>query len=1660
MKISLKKWQIIILAAIVIIGGVGGVWLFTSSNSDKSIMDNQKKFETIEEMLNGSAKSLKIEAVDGDAGGVDIHSQFKIYAEDNEDLSLMQSSISVIPNQTFSIDQVSRSEYTLRFEEALKNNSIYKITVKSEEQGINVSKAFQTRRTFRITRTLPRQKSTYVPVDSGIEITFSHKGVDNLNDFFEITPKVEGQFEKHGDTVVFVPDYLDYETVYKVKLGKGIGFKDRGEVTKEDYIFQFQTESKTENKNNNKTLSFSNRMNNYSSKELPILNVYASSYYRDKTLDIELYRYSDEEAFLDDLCKNDSQPIWAVRRYEDSLFDKSQLENTLSFKDKIYDMGSPYYRQAVIFPDTVEQGYYLVVASYGDDEYMTHMQVNDISAYIMVGEEKCLAWVNDIDTGQPIEGVKIEGDGVVSGISNEKGIVEFELNENKKNQCYLTLLAQNKYPFITYIENTPYLYMYEDEYANIAQKYWSYLYLDRGMYLPTDNIHIWGVVKARQDSSPNKLTVQIEKYANDRYGESISAVLAAQDVEISPYGAYTCSFEYENYNPGSYYITVKSNDEVIERRYFMVKKYTKPAYKINVTTDKKAIALGESVQLDAEASFFEGSPVAGLKLYYRSSSWYDYVQSVEKNIECNRNGHVSIQHKPKFLAPDTQAVSWRPIHIRYFINNATAEDEEVYVYESVRLFPRDIMIYGEGSVEQDGFIAKIKTNKIVLDRINSDNLSSHDMKNYKGEAVNVQLKGRLIEKRWDKKEDGQYYDFINKVTRKKYKYFTVENVLDKFTVNTVNGQATYEFPYTEFSKHNSYYIEVDGYDGNGRAVDETIHLYQSYTNASQLENMESIDAYSLKQPNNQYRFKADENINLLVLRNKEEFELSEQGRILYMILKDGIQSVHISNSSKLSFEFKESYIPNAHVKVICFDGKQVYDGGSFVLNYDYSQKELNIEITPDKEVYKPGDVVHLDIETKDKDGFPCESEVNVSAVDEAFFAIRDQSVYTIGEIYRYAFGTGILTEYFSYKNNEQQPNFAECGEGGDEGEQRYDFKDNAYFGSIRTDKKGQADIQFALPHNLTSWRITYQGITKDLKAGNGRENIQTKLPFFINLILNDVYFAQDQPAISLRAFGTDLKQENEIAYKLVLEGPNNLQKTYNIKGLAKSFSHIMLDALEPGNYVINVYAKTGEFKDAIKKEFKVVDNVLETVRMTYLNIDKGMDISKSIDMSSENSIAELVFYNKGISDYYRTLNALYYSWGQRVDQVLSRQIAGEYLKEYFDKDYIITDKHDLSDYQIYDGGIALFSYDSSSPILSAKVCSAAKDTFDEVNLRSYFYQQIDNEETTLIDLAACYWGLASLGEPVLLDIYEHLQREDVGLEEKLYYGIALSELGDDASAEKVYKEVIGEYGEMVKPYVFLNVGSDRDENIRLTALCAIMSLKSGLLGYEELFQYTMDNGTDEILINLERLIYMTSQTPNAQKESSFSFSTNNKSESLTLKGLDRYRLVLTGDALKNLKLNDIKGDIEVAVNYTGPVKDLIEEENRLVNMKRSYVVEDKKSNTFTQSDIIEIQITLDFDENAPDGYYEITDVLPSGFKYIQPNRGGREDYRWGSVNGQKITFAYYYEPDSKQSKTIKYLARVIAPGKYTADSGIALHGKSKAHGFTEQKLVTIVSADE
>lgn len=1659
-----------------------------------------------------------------DSTGVDLNSGFKIVCENKQPKSFFQKALYISPQQDYKINQVSDNEFHISFSDTLKPNNIYRIGLTGDKESeYRYSWAFQTKKSFALIRTMPRDRSTYVPIDSGVELSFSHEGVENIEQYFEITPKVNGRFVYHHKTAVFMPEKLEYGTIYTVTIKKGLGLKGSDEVLPEDYVFTFETRKSAEQETT-EYLNFTEVLYNFTPQAAPVLDVYASQDFMNQDITVEVYKYSNENDLLEDFKQYDTLAYRAFGRSSSLKFDISKLEKITDFTTKVMNNNSNYwYGSFIVFPSNLSEGHYLINIKSKNATYQTHVQVNDMAIYAMAGTKESLVWVNSSSTGKPIEGalvslnmgsvdgikpIKTDKDGVAvipNEIFKEQKKQNNQNGQNNRNvqggleqQGLFFKIARNEGPgFLAPLRYFTWQYSdYNYSGYESAEKYWSYLYTDRGLYLPDDTIEIWGMVRPRVGGDlPSKGTLYLHRsdyYYGTDYGygdnEKLSEIMS-EEIDISDLGTFKSSMKLSNFNPGSYFIQLKLDNEMVIQKYFEVRQYTKPAYMIDITPDKKVMFEWEKLNVDIQAGFFEGSPVSGLDLNYSYLTTWDTRK--EGNLVCDENGKAALE-----ITPVSLINSWHPLTLSLYINNAKAEEEEIYANSNVMVFPRDTMIEvnvtskSKSGNENNkmGFI-EIKTNRIDLEKPESQSNWWYNADDFRGDNTDIPLNIKIYEQHWDHEETGQYYDFINKKVVKKYRYFEVKNLRQEFKANTSEGKYSYEFPAQE---NENYVIEVTGTDSRQKSIVETAYLYR-YAHPQD----EYIDRYTIGTDDtdstdntdiNDRKFKLGDRVALAVKKNNLKLPAIPGNRFLYMTLKNGILSYTVESEPSFSFNFTKDYIPNIYVKAVYFDGKNVFDVENRLIPYDYNEKDLIIDVKADKQEYRPGDTVEVEIEVKDAQGIPCSAEVNLSVVDEAFFAIWDQYVNTLASLYQYCFHTGIITQYLSYKP--LNINFGAPEMGGEGGDQsvRFMFKDNAFFDTIKTDKNGKGKASFKLPDNLTSWRITYQGVAyqkanDDLKAGSGKINIPVKLPFFVDIIFNNIFMDGDTVCISARSFGTEIDRNEKVEYTVLLEkndDNNDIKKTFKSEGKGNDLTNIDLGKLEEGNYSVTVKAEQGNYSDGIKRDFKVVKSMLETAKLESYKLTDSLDllgISKSSDSqksAGRRSLTTLSFCNEEISTHYNSLLSLMHTWGERVDQKLSRKISDELMKKYYGEDmWWAADLEDfeLNPYQLYDGGIALLSYDSSNPEVTAKIASLSKDLpangllslFDNTAMKWYFYKTLDNIQVTSEDAAASLWGLAALNEPVLIDIMNLLQSDDVniGIKEKLYLGIGLAELGSLDEAQKIYDDIIKQYSVSNSPYVYIDSKTTRDDTIELTSLCSVLAIRINAPEKAGMFKYMQDNSTETILSNIEKLIYLINIAPDTNQKGSFTVEVNGRKENVSLEKNKIYKLVLTPEALQSIKFTNITGDISVTSSYTGPVTDFAEDANKLVTIKRSYSIDDIATSDFKQSSLVKITLKPEFAENAPDGYYEITDILPAGLRYV--SIGNWFDRKWypGERSGQKLVFGFYYnksaydKDDDIENKSITYYARAVTAGQFTSDHAFIKHSRSDISGFAEKVKVNI-----
>ena len=166
---------------------------------------------------------FRLTATNSDAVGVALDSAFVLEAQEPVDRASLASRLQVEPDLEFEIVAIGDSEvsvqpgalaaagarYRIQPKAPLAEDTVYRFTLLNEAGGLPIRTwAFQTERPLRVVQTLPADQTTQVPLNIGIELTFSHDGVTGVQDNFRIDPPVQGRFETHKRVVVFVPQQL------------------------------------------------------------------------------------------------------------------------------------------------------------------------------------------------------------------------------------------------------------------------------------------------------------------------------------------------------------------------------------------------------------------------------------------------------------------------------------------------------------------------------------------------------------------------------------------------------------------------------------------------------------------------------------------------------------------------------------------------------------------------------------------------------------------------------------------------------------------------------------------------------------------------------------------------------------------------------------------------------------------------------------------------------------------------------------------------------------------------------------------------------------------------------------------------------------------------------------------------------------------------------------------------------------------------------------------------------------------------------------------------------------------------------------------------------------------------------------------------------------
>lgn len=1429
--------------------------------------------EVLPAIVNGASNIISaVEPLKASALGVDVNSPLKITTTEEVDLVELKARLSVSPSAEFRLKKAGNCTYEMQFEKELEGNALY--NVNAVYNGKTVYRwAFQTESVFKVTSVFPDGES-HVPLDSAIEVTFSHTDVRGFEEAFEISPKVEGTFEHYGRTWAFVPTApLEPAALYTVKIKKSVlGPGSMG--LEEDYCFSFSTAE--EGSFAYLIYQQNQAADTFLVNEAPI----AAICYNQTDVSaaqVKVFSFGGSKAYAE-AYKQYVRNGWVspeIQSTDAVLFSEFKATPALT-----KDYNNVYDQAAFInYPEPLPLGYYYAEIQVGGYKVYQLLQSTTLSVYTVTTNGDYTVWVNDTETSDAIAGRKVMLEGFRDGKTNNVGVVNFKGAETASQERVLQV-ENGDHPYVAILTGDG-----ADREVSLKNDYYSFVSVGSNLYRATDTAKIFGAILPRKSSGKIPKTVTLR----------CDAIDAVVEADVLKNGAFTAEIPLKNTASTYANVDLYIDDVCLSSAYITIADYQLPLYEVTVVTDRVAYLVGQSVQFTATVTYMDGTPASGVP-----------VSSVGKGLDgvTDENGCLTgsfpaeKQNQGNYYvnnAPEIQSLD-------FAVDNGTDEyyggTAGYLVFESAEFMTAS---YADGvltvTANQVNFDL---ANQIDRDRIYQD---GQEEEQYLGASASMLLQGELHEISYQKKPAGTTYDAINKKVVYAWEYEEIDTKIRNLDVTVTDGKGTLGIP-EKPDVNRCYYVLL-------RSDAGTVQCYLTdYNYSSEGRNRFNMTAD---------KFTADigENVELLV-RDGSNNEVVNGGSVLYTAVSgELIESLH-GSSGRYDLKFKKEYAPDVLIHGAYFDGKHVYDLGSQWLEYDLEESRLTVEMEKDQLQYRPGDSVTLKFKVTDRNGKPVQATLNVSVLDRALYLISGQPEDPLYSLYgSRCFSTPVYTTV-SYR--EFMPGAQLFGEGGGGGEPgRGNFEDTPYFDTMTTNKEGEATVSFTLPDTLTEWKVVGRAVFRDVQAGMELFSLRSTQDYFAQVSLGDTLKTTDDCTIAVKADGIlhPLTAQSSVEVGLTDRDGNEIK---TLTGTAEKGKYLYLNFgnLAEGLYTAYIQAECGELTDGIIKTFAVLDT--QTAVWVHRQEEVGDGLTMELDPRRGNVILTVTDVERAF--WQQAMARLRSCAGDRVDQVLGQYLADEFYSSGRWMDAETLDYAVIRSYMDHSGVKLFRNYETSDLRVSAKLAAVAPEFCDKDTLKNGFELYLNDRYAARIDVLISYFGLAALGEPVLGDLQTvYSTQTELSLEETAYLALAFAYAGDYDTANYLFETQLKDALSSENGEIWADVDGSVEED--LTGCCALLSNRLNLEESEGLISYIVNCDTSYTLLNLELISYLKDRVTDLSGENKVTVATGDgRNETYTYQRMDEVVLTLSPAQAAKIRISDVQGHSAVSYAYSGTAEDL------------------------------------------------------------------------------------------------------------------------------------------
>jgi uncharacterized protein YfaS (alpha-2-macroglobulin family) len=636
-----------------------------------------------------------------------------------------------------------------------------------------------------------------------------------------------------------------------------------------------------------------------------------------------------------------------------------------------------------------------------------------------------------------------------------------------------------------------------------------FLHSDRGLYRPGDTVHLRGL--ARVVSAAGAMSLPRKRKVHVVIDDPRGTALVEKDVALTPFGGFSLDVPMAaEARLGDYHVRGQVEEQTFSDA-FSVEEYRPRTFEVKVKAPRKNTVIGRPLKFELAASYLYGSPLRAGKVTWnvrrrlhvaQFPGFDEYVfqdmatlmdegrwwaRSEERSFsQAVADGEVSLNDAGKvtIAAKDGDSDGKQPQDYLFEATVTDASGQAVTTGQTITGHVSDLYLGLHPSEFVQAVDMPFGVQVVGFDR--------------EGARRAAQVELTLWRRTYDCGYQGTngYWS----CTRKDDK----EPALKRTVAVAASGSAAVER--VILKEPGQYEVRVTASDGHGHTATTSDQVYvigagEAFWSGDEGDRMTLISSKARYAPGETARL-----VPQARMPNAYALATLERDGVLWhkvQKLATSGEAVEVPLDARLA--------PNAFASVALVRGRSgegdagrpQFKMGMVNLEVDSSSKRLTVDVTPERESYRPGEKVTARLKVTDATGAPVRAELAVAVADEGVLQIKGFKTPDPMAAFYAPWGLGVesSTTWNRILRRLDPSGADDDGEeggdagGDDAGRIRSRFMATAFWApAVVTGADGTASVTFTAPDNLTAFRVMAVGADVGDRFGSGDHRFTISKP--------------------------------------------------------------------------------------------------------------------------------------------------------------------------------------------------------------------------------------------------------------------------------------------------------------------------------------------------------------------------------------------------------------------------------------------------------------------------------------------------------------------------------------------------------------------------------------